>query len=221
MLAAISASGGALRGVAVASPHIADGQLARWAESGIVGLRFVEMRAPGGGRYPGSLGFDALHALAPRLAEHGLHAQLWATIDQYAEALPELTRLGVPLVLDHLASPAIMRGVGDPAFRSVLDRLGSEDLWVKLTLCRCFDAGPAYTGARPFHDALIASASDRLVWGSDWPFVRLDPAPDAGAMVDLFDAWTDDAALREAVLVKNPARLYGFGTDMGERNERT
>ena len=216
MLAAIAASDGALRGVAVASPAIADDELAHWAASGIAGLRFVEMRAPGGGRYPGSLGFDALTAIAPRMAEHGLHAQLWASVDQYAQALPELTRLGVPLVLDHLASPAIARGVDDPAFRAVADRLGSEDLWVKLTLCRCFEAGPGYAGARPFHDALIAAGSDRLLWGSDWPYVRLEPAPDAGAMIDLFDAWTADASLREAILVSNPARLYGLGETEGE-----
>ncbi len=213
MLAAIAASGGALRGVAVASPTIADAELARWAASGIVGLRFVEMRAPGGARYPGSLRFDALSALAPRMVEHGLHAQLWASADQYAEALPELTRLGVPLVLDHLASPATARGIADPAFRAVIDRLRGEDIWVKLSLCRCFDTGPGYAGARPFHDALLAVRPERLLWGSDWPYVRLDPAPDAGRMLDIFDDWTGDAALRAAILVDNPARLYGFGTE--------
>ena len=201
---------GALRGVAVADASISDHELARWAAAGIVGLRFVEMRAPGGERYPGSLGFEVLEALAPRMAEHGLHAQLWAGIDQYAAALPRLTQLGVPLVLDHLASPITARGAGDPAFRAVVDRLGDADLWIKLTLCRCFDAGPDYAAARPFHDTLVVKDPSRLLWGSDWPYVRLDPAPDAGAMLDLFDDWTDDEAVRDTILVHNPARLYGF-----------
>jgi predicted TIM-barrel fold metal-dependent hydrolase len=210
MLAAIAASDGALRGVAVAHPDVADETLAAWKARGIVGLRFMEMRAPNGGRYPGSIGFDALRALAPRMREHGLHAQLWASAEQYAEALPDLRKLGLPLVLDHMGSPEISRGVADPAFTSLLGQLRSGDIWVKLTLCRFFDAGPDFAALRPFHDALVQAAPDRLLWGSDWPYVRLDPAPDAGAMLDLFADWTDDADLRLRILARNPARLYGF-----------
>ena len=34
--------------------------------------------------------------------------------------------------------------------------------------------------------------------------------PDTGHMLDLFNAWTPDPALRKKILVDNPARLYGF-----------
>jgi predicted TIM-barrel fold metal-dependent hydrolase len=34
--------------------------------------------------------------------------------------------------------------------------------------------------------------------------------PDAGHLLDLFQAWTPDAATRERILVHNPARLYDF-----------
>ncbi|NML08184.1 amidohydrolase family protein [Sphingomonas sp. G-3-2-10] len=216
MLAAIEGSNGALCGVAVASPEVTDATLADWAARGIVGLRFVEMRAPGGGRYPGSIGFDALRVLAPRMREHGLHAQLWASADQYAEALPELLTLGLPLVLDHMASPDRVRGAGDPAFRTIVDHMLGGDIWVKLTLCRFFGASADYGDVRPFHDALVEAAPERLIWGSDWPYVRLDPAPDAGRMVDLFANWTADPTVREAILVDNPARLYGLPPREGE-----
>ena len=81
---------------------------------------------------------------------------------------------------------------------------------MKLTLCRVAKDAPAYADARPFHDAAIAANPDRLVWGSDWPYVRLQPAPDAGAMLDRFAEWTGDAMLARRILVDNPQALYGF-----------
>jgi predicted TIM-barrel fold metal-dependent hydrolase len=58
---------------------------------------------------------------------------------------------------------------------------------------------------------LIAANPDQLVWGTDWPHPRLDKdMPDTGHLLDLFNAWTPDAALRRKILVENPARLYGF-----------
>ena len=69
MVAALRASLGQLRGIAAAEPDISDETLADWHEAGIRGLRFVEMRAPSGGRYPGSVGFEALTKFAPRLRE--------------------------------------------------------------------------------------------------------------------------------------------------------
>lgn len=76
MLAAIAGAPKVLRGVAVADESIGDPTLERWRTGGIVGLRFTEMRTPSGERYPGSVGFAALHALAPRMRETGMHAQL-------------------------------------------------------------------------------------------------------------------------------------------------
>jgi 2-pyrone-4,6-dicarboxylate lactonase len=69
---------------------------------------------------------------------------------------------------------------------------------------------PGHDDARAFHDALIAAAPERVVWGSDWPYVRMNPAPDAGQMLDLLHQWVPDPAQRARILVDNPARLYGF-----------
>ena len=92
MLAAIGAAGGALRGVAVADAQTDQARLEYWQSQGIVGLRFTEY-APGRPRFPGSVGFDALVALAPVMREVGLHAQLWAPLDVLVGRLPELLAL--------------------------------------------------------------------------------------------------------------------------------
>ena len=48
-----------------------------------------------------------------------------------------------------------------------------------------------------------------MLWGSDWPHTDLSSGmPNDGDLLDLLGAWTDDAA-RDAILVTNPASLYG------------
>lgn len=210
MLHAVATSQGALKGVAVATPAVADASLAHWHEGGIVGLRFTEMRAPGGDRYPGSEPFDSLIALAPRMRALGMHAQLWANAAQFAEWLPRLADLGVPLVLDHMGMPDPAAGPTAPAFRAIIDALAGGNVWVKLVLARVSKAAPDFADARPFHDALVAARADRMLWGSDWPYVRMSPAPDAAHMLETFMRWVPEAATRRAILVDNPARLYGF-----------
>jgi predicted TIM-barrel fold metal-dependent hydrolase len=210
MLAAVAGADGALRAIAIADEDVSDATLADWAARGVRGLRFVEMRAPTGQRYPGSVGFDGLIRLAPRMRALGLHAQLWASAETYADHLAMLRSLRLPLVLDHMASPDLAGGPDAPAFRAVCDALRDGAVWVKLSVCRVGKAFPAYADARPFHDALIAANPDRLLWGSDWPYVRLEPAPDAGAMLDLFATWTGDETLVRQILVDNPQHLYQF-----------
>lgn len=210
MLDAIANGPGAYRAVAVASPSVDEARLTGWRNQGVEGLRFAEMRAPGGARYPGSEPFESLIALAPRMKVLGLHAQLWASAAQLAEWLPRLIALDIPLVLDHMGCPDVERGIDAPEFKAILDSLESGQVWVKLVLARVSKNQPGCEDARPFHDALVAAAPDRMIWGSDWPYVRLEPAPDASRMLATFLDWVTDAATQRAILVDNPIKLYGF-----------
>ena len=57
----------------------------------------------------------------------------------------------------------------------------------------------------------MAAAPDRLVWGTDWPHVKVDVAiPNDADMADLLPRWVPDEGLRHRILVENPATLYGF-----------
>ncbi|MBR0784756.1 amidohydrolase family protein [Bradyrhizobium iriomotense] len=213
MLAAIAGAPQTLRGVAVTNDSIDDATLERWRAGGIVGLRFTEMRTPSGERYPGSVGFPALRALAPRMREIGMHAQLWANASQLAEHLPVLLRLGVPLVIDHMGTPDPREGPDGPAFARIVDLLADGALWIKLVICRLSAGGSDLARIRPLHDRLVERASHRLVWGSDWPYVRIQPAPDAGHFADLVQDWIQDAELIRRILVVNPAQLYDFNNN--------
>jgi 2-pyrone-4,6-dicarboxylate lactonase len=211
ILDAIAASNGRLRGIAVADASATEVQLQALYDGGVRGLRFVEVRAPNGAPYAGSVGVDQLLTMAPAMRRVGLHAQLWAPIDAYAALLPQIRATGVDVVLDHMACVKPERGIDDPAFQAVLDGVRAGGVWVKLTLCRVSTQAPHCSDARPFHDALLAANPARMLWGSDWPYVRMDEkSPDVGALVDLFYDWVPDAATRHQVLAGNPAALYGF-----------
>ncbi|MGE8666955.1 MAG: amidohydrolase family protein [Achromobacter mucicolens] len=210
LLDALREGAGRLRGIAVADPSVTDAQLQALHDGGVRGLRFVEARDPAGNLFPGSVGFDQVAALAPRMKQFGLHAQLWAPCDTYLRHLPELAKLDLPLVIDHLGSLVPARGEADPVFQLLRRLLADGRIWMKLTVCRVGTA-PDYENARGIHDAFTAANPDQVLWGSDWPFVRMGAAaPSADALVDLAHDWLGNDALRKQVWVDNPERLYGF-----------
>ena len=211
ILDALSQSDGRLRGVGLISSSVSDDTLTQLASGGIRGARFVEARLPDGSRYAGSVGFDEIPALASRLREHRIHVEVWSTIEAFVAALPMFEAAGVPVVLDHMGGFEPAKGVNDPNFQSLLDLVRDGRVWLKLTLNRRSGQRPGFAELRPFHDALVQANPRQLVWGSDWPFVRMADPPSVEALLDLFALWVDDASLRHAILVDNPARLYGFG----------
>jgi 2-pyrone-4,6-dicarboxylate lactonase len=198
-----------LRAVAIVKDDISAADLRRMADAGVRALRFHHM--------PGSHGFSpfglkAFAALAPRMAEIGLHVQFMMDVNALEEALPYFTDWRLPVVLDHMGNIDASKGVNQPGFQLLLKQLAAGKVWVKLSgAYRISKRYPDYPDARPFHEALIRANPEQLVWGTDWPHPRLVEAmPDDGRLVDLFNEWTPDAALRKKILVENPARLYGF-----------
>ncbi len=206
-----------LRGIGVAAPGTPVEQLADWRAAGICGLRFIEARDPQGNLFPGSVGFDSIEALAPAMRETDMHVQMWGPFDRYAPCLERVTDLGLPVVIDHMASVVLSRGVQDPLFQLVCRLLREDRLWIKLSVCRVSTQAPDYADVRPFHDALLQANANRVLWGSDWPYVRMgERAPDAGQLIDLAWEWFGDDATRQRVWVSNPAKLYGFSEGAGK-----
>jgi 2-pyrone-4,6-dicarboxylate lactonase len=215
MLDALRREPARLRGVAVAEATVSDKRLEELSGAGVRALRFVEMLDPSGsGRYKGSIGTDQLVELAPRMKELGLHAQLWAKCAQFPEFLPRLLPLGIDIAIDHMGWLETALGVTAPGFQTLVSLLAEGRIWVKLSACRNSKLLPDYPDLRPFHDALIKANPDRLLWGSDWPFVRMGAlTPDPSHLVDLLHEWVSDAGLIKKILVDNPAVLFGFPSD--------
>jgi predicted TIM-barrel fold metal-dependent hydrolase len=211
---ALAEGDGRLVGVAVADERITQEHLERLHGLGVRGLRFnLQIDRRTGRRYPGSASADSLRQLAPRLSALGWHAQLWGPLDECLQLAADIERHDVPVVLDHMGWPDTVAGIGDPGFQRLLRALDHGNLWVKLLVCRFWTPDAGYGRLRPFHDALVAARADRLLWGSDWPYVGMgDAAPDVGELLDLFQDWVADEKLVAQILVANPAHLYGLPT---------
>ena len=123
-----------------------------------------------------------------------------------------LKEIGLPVVIDHMGRTDAQAGVSAPGFQALLRLLGAGGCWVKLSGAhRVSRQAPDYPDARALHVALVQENPEQLVWGSDWPHPRMeDEMPNAGHLLDLFNEWTEDDAIRRRILVDNPARLYGF-----------
>ena len=126
--------------------------------------------------------------------------------------MPRLEAWKRPIVLDHYALARASEGVAGAGFQAACRYLSEGRIWVKLSgAYRISNTYPDYADVRALHEALIKANPDQLLWGSDWPHPRLaENMPDDGHLLDLFNAWTPDAAMRTRILVSNPERLYGF-----------
>jgi len=194
-----------LRGVIVARPGTTL-DLTTLRERGVRALRYSH-RSGAGGNFAGSASIDDLSQMARAVADAGLHVELWTDCQALPGIAPLLRSLPCPVVIDHMGSFDVAAGPNDPGFQQLVRLLGEGKAWVKLSAYRSLLKTDMEAG-RPFHRALLAANPEQLVWGSDWPYIRIDPWPDTRKLFDTFLAWTDDASLARRILVDNATRLY-------------
>jgi len=193
-----------LRGVIVARP----GRFASFDGLRAKGVRGARFSHRSGGNFAGSASFDDLLHLAPALADAGLHAELWTDCRALPDIAADLRRLPFPIVIDHMGGFDWRAGVDEPGFRTLLSLLEDGTVWVKLCAYRNLLDAPNPEVGRPFHDKMVDANPVQLVWGSDWPHLRVNPVPDATALLDLVKVWTGREAVIQQILIDNPTRLY-------------
>ncbi|MEH3087943.1 MAG: amidohydrolase family protein [Xylophilus ampelinus] len=203
---------GAGRGVAVPPDDAGDAELRAMHARGVRGVR-VNLESAGGRDLEAARA--ALARWSARVADLGWHLQLYAAPAVVAGLTDRLDRLPAPVVLDHFAMAA---GAPGPDPDAVCGLLRTGRVFVKLSApYRLGDPGSAAAWAARF----LAAAPSAVLWGSDWPHTARDPgrgrlevsayrAVPAEALARDLRAWLPTPALRQAVLVDNPAALYGF-----------
>ena len=191
------------RGVAVIDDSFDDSALRRLHDQGIRGVRFNMVSGNGTPQ-------DQLVSLARRVAPLGWHIQIYADGAKMLEIGPLLASLPVEVVIDHCGGVEAGLGVQHPQFQALLRLLDSGRAWMKVCSYRASSTGAPFADVEANVKALVAAAPDRCVWGTDWPHSQMDPATEAGVLLDQFFDWIPDAAVRQQVLVDNPGRLYGF-----------
>jgi len=190
MLDAIARSNGRYRGVAIVDGDVTDAQLADLDARGVRGVRFNFVAHLGG-----APDLDVFDRVLERIERLGWHVVLHLDAQDILQYAQRIARIKVPFVIDHMGRVRAEGGLGQQPFRQLLVSAGR----------RPFD------DAIPFAQALIEAAPDRVLWGTDWPHPNISKdMPNDGELVDLLLRFCPDQALREKLLVTNPARLYGF-----------
>jgi D-galactarolactone isomerase len=102
--------------------------------------------------------------------------------------------------------------IAHPAFQCLLRLLDTGRCWVKLSApYETSKSGPpGYADVSVLARELVARNPQRCVWASNWPHPNRDPPPSNADMLDLLLGWAPDEAVRNRILVDNPAKLYAL-----------
>ena len=205
MVAAMNSGVFDFRGVAVIEETAGDAELEALHRAGVRGVRINVASKTAG------LTLDQAPRLAARVKGLGWHLQFFLRIGESPAFEEQIARLPVPCVIDHFAHVQAAEGVQSPGFQALLRLVRLEHVWFKLIgPYRISTRWPLYPDVAPLARALVAAAPDRCVWGTDWPHPNAAHMPNDGDLADALGEWFPDAAVRHALLVQNPARLYGF-----------
>ena len=196
------------RGVGVVNTSVTDSELQTMHDGGICGIRFTLYNATNA-----PVTFDMVELLARRVHELGWHVQLHWTANQIVEHEDLIKRLPCSIVFDHLARLPLPAGIAHPAHRVVTDQLKQGKTWVKLSgayLDSQLQGPGQYADLAPVARSFVATAPDRMVWGSDWPHPTETTKPNDADLLSLLTQWADSPEQIKKILVDNPAKLYGF-----------
>jgi predicted TIM-barrel fold metal-dependent hydrolase len=69
---------------------------------------------------------------------------------------------------------------------------------------------PGFTDITPMAQAFVRNNPDRIVCGTDWPFLSHLDVVTYPQVLRLFETWVPDEPLQRRILVENPAKLFGF-----------
>jgi predicted TIM-barrel fold metal-dependent hydrolase len=217
----IKARGASARGVAVIDDNTPETDLDAMNEAGIRGIR---LNLATGGVSDPNVGRQRMAAAIERVKSRNWHIQMFTNLAMIAAIKDLVAASPVPVVFDHFGGAQGALGPEQPGFAELLALVRSGHAYVKISgAYRASTLAPDYTDVIPLARALIAANADRIIWGTDWPHPNSTTPPgrkptevtpllqiDDGRLLNQLAVWAPDAAIRNRILVDNPARLYGF-----------
>ena len=166
LLAALASAPAVLRGVVVVSPDRVDADLSpeRVRDLNAAGVRGVRLNLIG--QPLPDLFRPEWKAAGQSMARHGWHLEVQASGTQWSALAAALSNWPSKIVIDHLGLP---HAENPKAIHSVLQLFSQAHVWVKVS-------GPYRSSPQEAADMFArlvkAGSTDRLVFGSDWPFTR-------------------------------------------------
>lgn len=186
-----------------------------------LGVRYVRIHGFLGESVPSSSSLEEQFRLfarsyAAQTRGWGLSAQLslatWASLSEFIVHDTEVSRIRI--IADHLAccSP---KDIDTPQFNAFLRLLQTGRVYVKVS-CLYRRSPDGMQRMKPIIQSLADTASDALLWGSDWPHVdstKKSDDPMASKRVDIdqelefLQSWLSDVQWRK-MLVDTPEKLF-------------
>lgn len=204
--AAVKSNRERLRGVAIIGPDTIDEEIRELHDLGFRGTRLSTV-------VKGTPSFELLEAIAARVRPYGWHVVVHVDRSgELADLAPRLAAIGCPLVIDHIARVRLGESLEGPGFRALVQLLAAGDCWVKISGQHRMSAmGFPWTDMQQLVRAVVDVRPDRVLWGTDWPHPnQYDGMQNDGDLLDAFAQWVPEEALRQQILVTNPAVLYEF-----------
>jgi D-galactarolactone isomerase len=197
---------GDARSVVVVDDLASESELDRLTQLGARGARFHML--PGG-----AVPWGIMHSVAERIAARGWHIQLQMNGRDLGDRVGALMALPTSLVIDHVGRYMPPVAPDDERFAVLLRLLDTGRCWVKLSAP--YESAPdtthEYAAVSRLVDTLVERFPERMLWATNWPHPgQLEP-PSSGDLRRQSFEWMPDDAIRQRILVDNPAELYGFG----------
>lgn len=194
------------RAIAIVDETVTDGELELLHLGGCRGFRVNLVSRVG-------IQWEAARRLASRVRHLGWHVQFLLDCEAFPSMDIAFQGFPVDVVIDHMGRPDVARGVAAPGFQALIRLLRGGHAWTKFSAPYRTSKDPIhFHDMIPFAREIIDAASDRIVWGSDWPHVNMGDArmPNDGELLGLLGLYTHQQDLRDRILVGNPEKLYGF-----------
>jgi predicted TIM-barrel fold metal-dependent hydrolase len=197
-----------LRATAIVDPGIEFESLAAMRADGIVGVRlqwFFLDALP-------DMGSDDFLLLCRRLRELDMHFHLNINGARLVEVAGLLMDTGVKLVIDHFGWHDPAPRLTAPSYQGMLRLLERRNLWIKMTSGYRHPDEHHPDWSLPVEyaqDLLRRFGPEKLLWGSDTPFIGHEHVASYGLAIERFTWCVPDAATRRAI-GENGHRFY-FG----------
>ncbi|MEM8654848.1 MAG: amidohydrolase family protein [Pseudomonadota bacterium] len=199
-LEAVRAMGKGFKGVGLLSDGAPTKDVKHFAANNIVAVRLNYVHG-------GVLTWDGAKAMAPTLADHGMHIQMLLHADQHiAELADDIRALPVPLIIDHCGWPTDLNP-NTKAIDTLCALLAEGHAYIKLSAP--YRLTDTIADTHPLMRRLIDANPDACLWGSDWPHIMLNGAqmPQAATLADSLAGITT-ADERQRIFVDTPTRLF-------------
>jgi predicted TIM-barrel fold metal-dependent hydrolase len=204
MLDAIASAPDRYRGVAIVDDSFTDRDFQALHDGGVRGVRFNFVKHLGG-----SPDMDVFRRVLDRIKGIGWHVVLHLDAPDIVPLSEMIRGLPLPFVIDHMGRVPGSAGVDQPPLQALIELARLERCWIKVCGSERISF-PPYGEAVPIARAIIETAPDRVLWGTDFPHPNPTHEADEADLVDLIPQFTTDVATQQRLLVGNPTRLYGF-----------